>query len=46
MKISHGELAQMEQAAKNRADNSDRCVFAADMCLKAEWYAYNAKGMS
>lgn len=26
MTFSHGELAQMEQAAKNRADNSDRCV--------------------
>ena len=26
MKFSHGELEQMEQAAKNRADNSDRCV--------------------
>lgn len=26
MKFSHGELAQMEQAAKNKADNTNRCV--------------------
>jgi len=26
MKFSNGELAQMEQAVKSRAENSDRCV--------------------